>query len=423
MAANLTLKTDEGVGGHGGGELRGTGVQQTNVLELQLNNTHASAEPLGGIFGKDKGCKDIDIWWHLKASPGVNAEEAWKYSRTMGKPEKGEGIMIAMPDTGYGYHVFTSTFVKATQKQKWPETTFTSRGYNFREENEYAYDPMNYVIGNKGHGTMVAALAAGDGEEPDKYGNVIPGAAPKAGVMPLRIVDSVVSHNANDRLRRAIDYAKDNKAHVVSMSIGSVAVGADLREVKMAIDDAINHNMILVAAGGQAVNIFKLPADTVFPSSYEQVISVGGITMKSKYWSEGFKGRDIAFTGPAKDVCVANLKDWGDQSKGVGKGTSLSTALTAGVAALWLAHHGRDELISVAKQRDEKLQHLFCKAVEASVYKPSGWRDYRQGAGIIDALALLQQDLEDLVRLPAGKTSHCTMRPCSEDEACIVDKY
>lgn len=36
MAADLILKTDEGMGGHGGGELRGTGVQQTHFLELQV---------------------------------------------------------------------------------------------------------------------------------------------------------------------------------------------------------------------------------------------------------------------------------------------------------------------------------------------------------------------------------------------------
>ena len=408
----------------------------------QLNNAHASAEPLGGISdnkltcptpkedNKKRGCRELekngdingDIWWHLRASPGVNAEEAWKYSRRMGKPEKGEGIMIAMPDTGYGNHVFTGTYDASAKRAVWKNTTFKSRGHNFREGGSNACDPMKTWFGQNGHGTMVAALAAGDGEQRDKYGHFQPGAAPKAGVMPLRVLTHVASHDANDRLRQAIDYAKHNKAHVVSMSIGSVAIGADLRKVKMAIDDAINHNMILVAAGGQGWNFLTVTANAVFPSSYEQVISVGGINTKSEYWYGGFKGEDIAFTGPAKDVCVALAKQGPLESK-LGVGTSISTALTAGVAALWLAHHGRDELISVATQRDEKLQHLFCKAVEASVNKPSDWNENRQGAGIIDALALLKQDLQDLANLPAGKTRHCTMRPCSEDDACTVGKH
>ena len=36
VAADIVLKTDEGVGGHGGGKLRGPGVQKTHSLELQV---------------------------------------------------------------------------------------------------------------------------------------------------------------------------------------------------------------------------------------------------------------------------------------------------------------------------------------------------------------------------------------------------
>ena len=110
-----------------------------------------------------------------------------------------------------------------------------------------------------------------------------------------------------------------------------------------------------------------------------------------KYWAEGFLGTYIAFFSPGEGVFVPKIKEGSDAS-GQSSGTSFATAFTAGTAALWLAHHGHDKIISIARENGEHLQDLFCKAVEMSVQKPDGWNEDSQGAGIVDAQALLMLD-------------------------------
>ena len=122
-----------------------------------------------------------------------------------------------------------------------------------------------------------------------------------------------------------------------------------------------------------------------------------------KYWAEGFLGTYIAFFSPGEGVFVPKIKDGSDAS-GPSSGTSFATAFVAGTAALWLAHHGHDKLISIARENGEHLQDLFCKAVEMSVQKPYGWDErlgvtwgkIGMGTGIVDAQALLKVRLKDV---------------------------
>ena len=133
-------------------------------------------------------CSSLDdVEWHLKVS---RATEAWEYSQSQNKPDQGEGIVIASPDTGYNYHVFTST-ATATE-EKFTTEMFISKGHNWQsipdDEND-AEDPFKTGAMNPGHGTAVSAVMAGRGTEADRDGNKVRGVAPKAKVLPLRIAD------------------------------------------------------------------------------------------------------------------------------------------------------------------------------------------------------------------------------------------
>jgi hypothetical protein len=82
-------------------------------------------------------------------------------------------------------------------------------------------------------------------------------------------------------------------------------------------------------------------------------------------------------------------------SEAQSQGTSFAVALTAGAAALWLAHHGRDTLITHAGQRGETLQAMFRRLVRASSMRPGAdWDATELGAGIVDAENLLRADLD-----------------------------
>lgn len=74
-------------------------------------------------------------------------------------------------------------------------------------------------------------------------------------------------------------------------------------------------------------------------------------------------------------------------------------ALSAGIAALWIGHHGRDAVRAAATARGETIQERFRTLVRNTVTRPDAWDD-DWGPGIINALDLLNADLDDDARLP-----------------------
>jgi hypothetical protein len=100
----------------------------------------------------------------------------------------------------------------------------------------------------------------------------------------------------------------------------------------------------------------------------------------------------VDISAPGQNVFKASLS--GDGAVSQGQGTSFAVALTAGVAALWLAHHGRADLIAAAKARGETLQQMFLRLVRATARRPPGWDPFEMGAGITDARALLGAGLD-----------------------------
>jgi hypothetical protein len=79
---------------------------------------------------------------------------------------------------------------------------------------------------------------------------------------------------------------------------------------------------------------------------------------------------------------------------GQGQGTSFAVAMVAGVAALWLAHHGRAALVAAARARGETVQTMFRRLLQATAQRPAGWDSSAMGAGIVDARALLGAALD-----------------------------
>jgi hypothetical protein len=96
-------------------------------------------------------------------------------------------------------------------------------------------------------------------------------------------------------------------------------------------------------------------------------------------------------SAPGELVWRAKRQRKADPVDGVdgGQGTSFSVALTAGVAAVWLAHHGRAALVA-SLGPGERLQDRFRGLLRRTARRPSGWRESEYGAGIVDAHALLQ---------------------------------
>ena len=307
---------------------------------------------------------DQDKQWALKK---MNVPAAWALSPP-GR-DRGQGIIIAQPDTGITSHGELANV---------PMTG----GIDLLGGDNDPTDPMNAVIGNNGHGTATASVVVS--RETGSVDDVV-GSAPKATHMPIRAIASVVRVSQLN-VAEAINHAVDNGAHVITMSLG----GAPSISLWFALRRAVRNNLIVLAAAGNCVK------KVVYPARYENCLAIAGSNIDDAPWRGSCRGATVAVTAPGENVWRASAKRVDGEPRfgtGQGQGTSFAVALTAGVAACWLAHHGRDTLIAEAGQRGETLQEMFSRLVRATARRVNGWDVFDYGPGIVDAAALLQADL------------------------------
>lgn len=348
--------------------------------------------------------------WHLEH---VKAIKAWEYSKQQGKPSEGEGVVIAQIDTGYSDHdgVFTDDV--------WINKSNKGLNMFIGEDDHDPKDSLKTFLGvARGHGTVVAAVAVGRGEKKmSKNGNKYPrGTAPKAKLYSIRAMNNpVIDLNDAQRIIKAFDKIlelKDINIDVISMSLGSPTLS---KETKEALEDKIKKvitekNIIVVAAGGQLVFHKWLPV--VLPARFADVIAVGGYRITEGeeelfhkrtmgWWNRAQQGKAIDISGPAKKVCNAKVNKTGRDSYSYdhqeGEGTSLATAMTGGIAALWLAHHGKANLIQYFDEDGITLQEAF-RAVLKLAANQDKWEQKKydtavHGHGMIDAEGILKKPL------------------------------
>lgn len=328
--------------------------------------------------GVDTGLSTDNVDWVLKE---LKVFQAWqKYFPDASKPP-GNGVIIAHPDTGYTMH---------------PEiegNLLLEQGYDFVGSDEDETDPLEksdtQLINNPGHGTLAASVMVSPPKAQGNYANnkYVTGVAPGAKLVPLRITYSVVLWS-NRNLARAIEYAADKGFHIVSISLGAAFYNKRLRT---AILYAQKRGVIIIAASGTWTPF------VVFPAAYDEVIAVGGSTVNRKIWFGSPRGRKLDVLAPGKGVWYARtVKENGELKYKIqqGSGTSLSTPLVTGVAALWLSYHGRDNL--VRRYGAEKIPFIFNQLLRETCDVPPNWKP-RYGAGIVNAAKLLDAPLPDNV--------------------------
>lgn len=298
----------------------------------------------------------------LWALENMHVPQAWAIS-----PAKGQGIRVAQPDTGITDH---------------PEIQDANLrladALNIMEGGTNPLDPLHPSAANAGHGTGTGSVLASGGN-----GQIV-GAAPNAELIPIRCIDDVKVFDGTP-VAKAIDHARRVGADVISMSLG----GTPSRSVRKAIAKAVDADMIVVAAAGNCVGL------VVWPAQYDDVIAVGGTNIDDRKWKGSSSGGAVAISAPAELVWRAERKSAADPPGLVsgGQGTSFATALTAGVAALWLAHFGRAAVRAQARSRNVNVQELFRAALRQTARRPANWPSGKLGAGIVDAAALLSLPL------------------------------
>jgi hypothetical protein len=273
----------------------------------------------------------------LPAKPAAQGN-TWGVEATLAhtSPMTGEGIKVAVLDTGI--HKTHPAFkgVKFTTKD------FTGEG----------------ITDKDGHGTHCAGTIFGR----DVNGTRI-GIAP--GVKDV-LIGKVIGNQggSSTSIASAINWALENEANVISMSLGMdfpgfvVELQAEGMDVDIATSKALEgyranillfeklaefvnshgqfeqHTVLIAAAGNEsrreAGEDFEIAVAP--PAVADGFISVAALGLASKNWAVAdFSNTGAMISGPGVDILSANL-DTGLESL---SGTSMAAPHVAGIAALW----------------------------------------------------------------------------------------
>ncbi|MBW4665897.1 MAG: S8 family serine peptidase [Cyanomargarita calcarea GSE-NOS-MK-12-04C] len=337
------------------------------------------SRPLVGGLETKALALSSDLDWSLKQ---LRVFETWARFFPDSNQLPGDGIIIGHPDTGYSEH--PEIFVNL----------LPNVGYDFLKGDRDAKDeletPPTEIINNPGHGTSTASviISPKGGQASYPSGKAVTGVAPGAKLIPLRVSYSVVLLSVRN-LAEAIEYAANQDVHVISISLGT---GFSNQRLRSAIIYAQKRGVIIVAASGTYIPY------VVWPAAYDEVIAVTGSNVRREIWIGSSTGIQVDVTAPAESVWFAKVrkKDGAIQyNVEQGSGTSFSAPFVAGVAALWLAYHGRDQLIQ--RYGAEKIPFIFNQILRDSCDKFPTWKPGRFGEGIVNAEKLLAAPLPDNV--------------------------
>lgn len=313
-----------------------------------------------------------DYEWSLRKA---NVLEAW---RLFGSRPPGAGVEVGHPDTGYTPHPELAD----------PARLLVTEGYDYDDDDPNPLDDLSDGFGdNPGHGTGTGSvILSGAGTATGRgAGPFVSGVAPYALLIPIRVTESVVLLSMR-ALRKAIDHATTQGAHVVSISLGGPWPSSALRR---AIDRAVETGVIVLAAAGNSVGW------VVFPAAFEAVIAVAASNIRDKPWSGSSHGSAVDITAPGQSVWRARtVRDGNGHLRfGVerGTGTSFAVATTAGVAALWISYHGWTTL--VRRYNAGNVARTFKQLLQKTCRVPKRWDSSEYGPGIVDARRLLAEPL------------------------------
>ncbi|TKB13163.1 MAG: peptidase S8 [Mesorhizobium sp.] len=307
---------------------------------------------------------------------------------------KQANITIAHLDTGFdpGHRTLPAGLLAAKQRN------FVDDGTG--PDNATDHAPAGTLTSNRGHGTGTLSLLAGnklDGTSPHWPGFTdFVGGTPQAKILPVRIADWVVRLTTGTMVQ-GIEYARQQGAQVLSMSMGGLASQALVDAINLAYD----HGLVMVTAAGN--NFAITPRSIVYPARYNRVLAACGVMGDGRAYAGLAFGTMQGNYGPPSKMKTAlgaytpNVP-WAeiDCAKVVdmdGNGTSAATPQIAAAAALWLAEHwDRVKTYPQPWMRIEAVRFALFKVAQKSTPKMNTAETLEKiGQGVVrafDALAI-----------------------------------
>jgi subtilisin family serine protease len=274
--------------------------------------------------------------WGLKT---IKAEEAWEI-------EKGsKEVIVAVVDSGVDiYHEDLKDNIWINEAEKSGEPGVDDDNNGFIDDiygHDFAYKDGIPEDGT-GHGTHCAGVIGAS--HSNNLG--IKGVNKNVRIMPLKFL-SARGKGSLVNGAKAIKYAVDNGAHIISNSWGADAYSDILKEM---ITYAEERGVILVAAAGNysTSNFF-------YPASYENknVVSVAATDINDKMAEfSNFGVPHVDLSAPGVDI-FSTFKDNSYKSL---NGTSMATPFVAGAFALLISNKMKQ---NEAYQMDELIEQVL----------------------------------------------------------------
>ena len=280
---------------------------------IALNISDAEAMQLKEIDGVKEVYPNYEVHTDLMDSvPLVGADKVWQMDADGNNCKEtgndcltGKGIKIAIVDTGVDY---THPDLGGCDPQEFATGYCTKvvGGYDFINNDN---DPMD----DKGHGTHVASIAAGNGDwNKDgivEQGEGLNGIAPDASIYAYKVLDSSGSGKMEGVIA-GIERAVEDNVSIISMSLGGYGNPDD--PVSQASDNAVKSGIVVVVAAGNSG-----PASGTIgsPGTARKAITVGASYKKDYngiYWKDENPKKDQITSFSSRGPVV-----WYDQNNDI----------------------------------------------------------------------------------------------------------
>ena len=221
--------------------------------------------------------KEYPLQWNLQPPTAENQGTLnWEPTFPL---QQGAGVLVAVVDTGLRFGGVDA-----------PETVRRDLDFDFVNDDVDAED-------ENGHGTHIIGTIAQKTNNPinDAGGFSVAGVAPKASILPIKVLDRFGEGSVSDTAA-GILYAADKGAKVINLSLG----GEFSRSLCDAVAVASRSALVVAASGNEAEDGGFVPVS--YPGACPKAMGIGALRYNGSRAAYSNAGCELSATGPGGDL-------------------------------------------------------------------------------------------------------------------------